>query len=150
MTMPRSYHRAYIREYYHEKRRELIKRLGGKCVECGSKINLQFDHKDPKNSVFKIGKLLSHSNEELEIEIKKCQLLCRKCHDKKSKKEGSFDKNRQKGSEIKSSKLNEEKVSKIKVMLRDKIPHQYIAKQYNVCTNTIKFISYGKTWKHVK
>jgi len=39
---------------YHRRRREAIKKLGGRCVLCGSKKNLEFDHRDPKKKSFSL------------------------------------------------------------------------------------------------
>ena len=83
----RVYHRNYSREYYHKRRNELIKRLGGKCAVCGSTENLEFDHIDADNKIFNIGHLLSKSKDEVDIELNKCQLLCKNCHLQKSKKD---------------------------------------------------------------
>lgn len=147
--MPREYHKKYSKEYYHTKREELIKLLGGICVKCGSTENLHFDHIDPQSRSFKIGRLLNYSSEELAKEVKKCQLLCRKCHGEKSKKEGSLTRNRQKGSEIKSSKLTEEKVKFIKLKIKNGVKHRDIAIEYEVSLSTIKNISCGMSWKHI-
>lgn len=81
----REYHREYSKNYYHKRKQELIDTLGGKCAKCGSTEHLEFDHIDPENKSFNISKLLNHSKHEVEDEIKKCQLLCNKCHSEKSK-----------------------------------------------------------------
>ena len=64
-----------------EKKAYLIEMLGGKCVGCGTTENLQFDHIDRKQKLFTIGKRLEYSLEDKLIpEAKKCQLLCKTCH----------------------------------------------------------------------
>ena len=64
-----------------EKKAYLIEMLGGKCVGCGTTENLQFDHIDRKQKSFTIGKRLEYSLEDKLIpEAKKCQLLCKTCH----------------------------------------------------------------------
>lgn len=149
MTMGREYHRAYSREYYHRRKQELIEMLGGICRSCGSKENLTFDHTDPNSRSFKLGKLLNYSKIRQEEEIKKCQLLCKKCHREKSQKEGSFSKNKLKGSSVWNSKLTEALVIQIKNLLKQKITQQKIADDFKVSRSTIKFISQGRTWAHV-
>jgi len=134
---------------YHKIRDECIKKLGGCCVVCGSRHRLQFDHKDPSSRKFKIGKLLNYKLEELEEEIKKCQLLCIRCHIKKSKEEGSLGKNRVVGSKNKKAVLNEDQVAAIRVKLKNKEKMSDLCLFYGVSYETIKFIKYGKTWKHV-
>lgn len=68
-----------MKRRYHERRRNAIQQLGGKCVLCGSKKRLEFDHKDPKSKSFSIwGRSVSRA--KFDSELKKCQLLCAKCH----------------------------------------------------------------------
>ena len=81
------YMKEYLFKRYHAKLKEAISLLGGKCVQCGATDNLQFDHIDPSTKKFKITLMLSHSKKEVKEELKKCQLLCRECHDIKSIKE---------------------------------------------------------------
>lgn len=72
-------------ERYHEARDALVLQLGGKCVECGSIDNLEFDHVDPKTKKYTITDTIClYSKRRLIEEIKKCQLLCHDCHKKKS------------------------------------------------------------------
>ena len=71
---------AYHRELYHLRREKAIKFLGGQCVHCGSKDNLQFDHIDPSVKEFDVSGHLTHSWEKLKRELLKCQILCEGCH----------------------------------------------------------------------
>ena len=72
---------AKIRERKAKNKAYLIEMLGGKCVGCGVTENLQFDHIDRKQKAFTIGKKLQSSLENKLIpEAKKCQLLCKSCH----------------------------------------------------------------------
>ena len=48
----------------------MIKMLGGKCVDCGTTENLQFDHIDPSKKSFNISCVLS---ERMLTELEKCQ-----------------------------------------------------------------------------
>jgi hypothetical protein len=72
-----------MQEYYRERRRQAIEYLGGKCVKCGSTDDLQFDHVDPKTKAVEISKS-TLKKEVFWAEVKKCQLLCGKCHSEKS------------------------------------------------------------------
>ena len=72
--------RAVNREY-------AIKKLGQRCVQCGSKSNLQFDHIDKATKIIGIADMLSHGRKKLNDELKKCQLLCQSCHNKKTLKD---------------------------------------------------------------
>jgi 5-methylcytosine-specific restriction endonuclease McrA len=82
-----AYHRHYNRNRYHRWREDMITELGGKCIKCGSKENLQFDHINPDSKKFGIGHIWSLSKERQYEEIRKCQLLCSKCHRLKTNKE---------------------------------------------------------------
>lgn len=64
--------------------------MGGKCVKCDSTANLEIDHKDPKTMKYRLtGRFLTRRAEVVQAELKKCQLLCRKCHwDKTAKERG--------------------------------------------------------------
>lgn len=72
------------REYFNNRRRnrrqKFIDLLGGKCERCGSEENLHFDHKNPKEKEFRIADRLDAPENVLHKEVKKCRLLCSKCH----------------------------------------------------------------------
>tara|TARA_B100001113_G_C20920908_1_gene540043 strand:+ start:57 stop:779 length:723 start_codon:yes stop_codon:yes gene_type:complete len=74
--------RKMSREGYHKRRKLLVEMLGGKCVDCGTTENLQFDHKDPSEKSFRISCVLS---ERTFKELEKCELRCGDCHLEKTK-----------------------------------------------------------------
>ena len=74
----------YMRLRYHERHDDAIKRLGGKCVVCGSTKDLQLDHINRDEKSFPIGQMWSVSKERYEAELAKCQLLCWVCHKAKT------------------------------------------------------------------
>jgi hypothetical protein len=71
---------AKRKERKEKHRKHLIDMLGGKCCGCGTIKNLQFDHLDRTKKSFNIGNNLAAKLEKLEEEAKKCQLLCKECH----------------------------------------------------------------------
>lgn len=75
--------KKYHRERYHRLRAEAVIKLGGKCNECGSTEDLEFDHIDPESKEFDVSKLITYSLYITE-ELAKCQLLCSDCHKEKS------------------------------------------------------------------
>lgn len=82
--MPRSreQERVYQLARYYKRKAEGIRRLGGKCVRCGTRRDLHFDHIDPASKSFTVSKLKSSYADFLH-ELKKCQLLCGKHHREK-------------------------------------------------------------------
>lgn len=78
------YMREYMRNRYHSKRHKAIQELGGKCSRCGSTKDLQFDHKDQSKKKIRMSDIHSINDKAVKDEMKNVQLLCIKCHDKKS------------------------------------------------------------------
>ncbi len=72
--------RAYARQWMARRRAEYFK--DKKCAKCSSIHNLELDHIDPTSKVSH--KIWSWSKERREIELVKCQVLCEKCHKKKT------------------------------------------------------------------
>lgn len=71
-------------EYRRLKSRQtIIDQFGGKCKLCSSTENLEFDH-IKRDKTFTIAVAYNFSPERLQKELLKCQLLCRKCHQKKT------------------------------------------------------------------
>lgn len=84
----RAYMREYMKRRYHARMAEFRRRLGGVCVECGGIEGLEFDHIDRTSKVDVIAKLWNKPMPVVEAELKKCQLLCAKCHLEKSQEVG--------------------------------------------------------------
>lgn len=82
-----AYMRKYMLDRYRKRMAKAIQELGGKCVICGKTEELQFDHKDKKTKSLTLGKMWSVSELKFQEELKKCQLLCRKCHEEKTREE---------------------------------------------------------------
>lgn len=71
----------YMRERRKSRRIKLIALAGGKCIECGSVEDLEFDHRDPTTRSFHLsGKALDGKWERILEELDKCDLLCRPHH----------------------------------------------------------------------
>ena len=85
MASDAEYMKKYMLERYHRRKQAAIASLGGKCVVCGGVEALQFDHIDPSQKAWTIAKsLVSISEKKLQEELKKCQLLCPECHNRKT------------------------------------------------------------------
>jgi hypothetical protein len=76
----------YQRRRYHERRQQWLKE-NGPCKHCGSWIDLEVDHVDPESKIDH--KVWSWSQQRRDAELAKCQVLCRKCHEKKTAEENS-------------------------------------------------------------
>lgn len=55
-------------------------RLGGICLMCKTKEQLQFHHVDPTTKEFDATRFHMVSRERWLAEVEKCVLLCRSCH----------------------------------------------------------------------
>jgi len=80
MASSNEYMNEYMKKRAKKRRQEAIDYLGGACVVCNTKENLEFDHIDPKTKTFTISRGYSFNNEKFWLEVDKCQLLCRDHH----------------------------------------------------------------------
>jgi 5-methylcytosine-specific restriction endonuclease McrA len=76
--------RKYNIKRRDERRKLCMELLGGICVNCGTSNNLQFDHINPNDVIYRISEILTHKIEKLLAELEKCQLLCIECHRNKT------------------------------------------------------------------
>jgi hypothetical protein len=80
----------YLRRRYHIQRAFFFTMVGEKCRKCGATEDLEFDHIDPDKKSFDVGALWPrHKIPAVLEELKKCQALCRPCHEAKSAREFS-------------------------------------------------------------
>lgn len=84
MANSNAYMRKYMLERYHDRRKSAIESLGGKCVYCGATELLELDHINCSEKSFEISAMWSIAEAKFLEELKKCQVLCRACHLKKS------------------------------------------------------------------
>jgi len=79
------YMNRYMKDRYDRCRSLWIAKLGGRCVDCGSTEDLQFDHEDSTTKSFDVAKHLTSASEaKLVEEMEKCVLRCQPCHHQKS------------------------------------------------------------------
>lgn len=74
------YMNEYMKRRYKQRKEKAILLLGGKCLECGTTEDLQFDHINPDEKSFNISKMWSISEARFLKELSKCQLLCELHH----------------------------------------------------------------------
>ena len=85
----KAYLRAYVAVQKEERKTAAVRQLGGQCRYCGSKDNLEFDHINPKTKTSSVSGLWRATEEKFWSEVRKCQLLCKPCHENKSKAEAA-------------------------------------------------------------
>lgn len=91
MANSNEYMREYMLKRYHERRKQAVEILGGKCVVCGTTAQLEIDHIDRLTKTMDLGKLWSCAKKRYFEELKLCQLLCKAHHEIKSAKEASVE-----------------------------------------------------------
>ncbi len=73
--------KAFQNEWVKNRRLEWIKE-NGPCARCGSDKDLEVDHIDPRIKV--THRVWSSAAAKRDKELKKCQVLCEKCHKEKT------------------------------------------------------------------
>jgi len=84
MSLSRERMKEYIAEYRNRIIQEAKQYLGNKCNVCGSEQDLEFDHIDPAVKSFTLARNWTRAKADTLAELHKCQLLCAKCHLKKT------------------------------------------------------------------
>jgi 5-methylcytosine-specific restriction endonuclease McrA len=85
MAGTKTINKSYTKTFYYKRKNYCLDYLKGKCINCGSIEQLEFDHIDPTTKVGHITRMFSVSHELLIAELNKCQLLCQPCHMAKTK-----------------------------------------------------------------
>ncbi len=75
--------REYDKQWMAKRRRSWIA-IHGPCQHCDSFLALEVDHIDPKKKSMHPSAIWSRAKKIRERELKKCQVLCKKCHKKKT------------------------------------------------------------------
>ena len=118
--------RAYAKM---KKARENWFAANGPCQKCGSEQNLELDHVNPKEKVSH--SVWSWSPRRRELELGKCQVLCRKCHRAKTARD-------QNGRVVqKLRKLSDKQVLKAVLWRQAGMRVRAIAAKMGVCHVTI-------------
>ena len=77
--------REFQREWRAKRRADYFEDRS--CVKCGSTEKLELDHIDPSTKKYNPNRLwsMSDSNPDKMAELSKCQVLCKECHDGKTR-----------------------------------------------------------------
>lgn len=141
-----AYMRDYMQRRYHKRRALALEFLGNRCVICRAAENLHIDHFDPKTKGGGFEDIYPLSLVKFYAELKKCQLLCEKCHQAKTVREGSY----RRGENNSQHKLTAAAVMEIRRRHGSELPEdstQAMAAQFGVAKTTILLAATGKTWK---
>jgi hypothetical protein len=76
----------YMKNRRADRYTKLIILAGGKCIKCGSTVDLEFDHRVATEKLFSISdaKCLDGPMDRILRELEKCDLLCHPCHREKT------------------------------------------------------------------
>lgn len=124
----RAYYRQYQGLWLRNRRNEWIAE-NGPCQQCGSTRDLQVDHKEPGKKI--AHRIWSWSAERLAAELSKCQVLCRRCHERKTA--------------LEFARLPVDRI----VALRREFQaggksHRQLAREYGVSHQTVARIGHGR------
>ena len=135
-----SWQRHHMSKKSKDRKLKALTFLGEICIKCGTRESLELDHIDRKNKTFAISR--PPSEKAFWEELKKCQILCKKCH-----KEKTIQENR--GEKCSHAKLNELQVLEILIKSSKGIRGIDLANEYNILPMQVSRIKNRKTWKHI-
>jgi 5-methylcytosine-specific restriction endonuclease McrA len=143
--------RAYLREYQNrwvQRRRQDWIDENGPCSLCNSWDELEVDHINAAEKEINVSVVWSMAltNPRRIAELKKCWVLCRECHIKKT----SIRQECPRGEQVGNAKLTEENVREIRRLFSEGLRYPAIAKMFNVSNDNIGYICRGRTWRYVK
>lgn len=138
--------RAYMAARRARIRSEMVAVLGGKCSQCGSTEDLEFDHKEPRTKLFTIASGFDRPRAQLLTEVRKCQLLCGPHHREKTQ-DDEPNPNRVRGERHGHAKLTTAEVLEIRSATG--VSQQQLADAFGVSRTTIRRILIREIWKHV-
>jgi len=124
--------REYQRNWMRKRREDFFK--DKECVACGATDNLELDHIHPNTK--DTHRIWSWSKFKREGELKHCQVLCEKCHQKKT------------------GKFNRENIRTITdedvIYIRNSSERQIdLAKRFGICQQHISKIKRGERFKNL-
>lgn len=85
----KEYQRQYQRNWMRSRRQEWIM-TNGPCKYCGVWDNLEVDHINREDKTMQSSSIWSRRKDVRELELSKCQVLCKQCHLKKTLSEVTY------------------------------------------------------------
>lgn len=105
----------------------------GPCAVCGSSEFLEIDHINPETKVSH--NVWSWSESRRTEELKKCQVLCKKCHKEKTRADNSVRQTGKKREYLR--KVSEAQVDEAIILHRQGYRVRELASRYSVAHNTL-------------
>ncbi len=85
VAMSKEKKRVYMAQWRTRRRIEVVDLAGGKCCKCGSRDQLEFDHRDREQKDRDRSRHWVYRPwPEMLLEFAKCDLLCHPCHREKT------------------------------------------------------------------
>jgi 5-methylcytosine-specific restriction endonuclease McrA len=138
--------REYQNAWMQRRRQEWIDSQGGKCKHCGSAEELEVDHIDASTKSMNPAQIWGRCKEAREVELAKCQVLCKPCHLEKRKRCREYARGEKAG----GAKLTEEQVRQIKSHWAKGGWTKYgLGREFNIDEAVIRGILAGRFWRHV-
>lgn len=123
--------KAYLKEYqknWVKKRRQDWVNENGPCKHCGSWQNLEVDHIKREDKTMHTASIWSKRKEVRDLELSKCQVLCKTCHLKKTIEESNYPgiiHGTSSGYDKYSCRCDDCKLAKRKRSMKSKNPNKY-------------------------
>lgn len=136
----REYQRTFQKRWANNRRLRWIQ-ANGPCRACGSDYRLEVDHIDPAEKVSH--RIWFWSDERRAAELAKCQVLCRRCH---SKKTGAENGRRLRGQPGTPKKLSAEEALAIHESVQGGASLRSIGRTFGVWHTTVMDIRDGILW----
>jgi 5-methylcytosine-specific restriction endonuclease McrA len=85
----KEYQRDYQRKWIKKRRQDWVDD-NGPCRQCGSSESLEVDHIRREDKTMHTASIWSKRKEVRDLELSKCQVLCKVCHLKKTIEESNY------------------------------------------------------------
>ena len=126
--------REYQRRWKNARRAAFLQ--GKSCAWCGSTAGLEIDHID--QAAKEDHRIWSWSSERRLRELAKCQVLCRQCHEARTRDQCQH-----------LRKLSEEDIRTIRQLHTAGMSARGLGRIFGVCDSTIRRVLKREAWRHV-
>lgn len=132
--------KEYSKKWIAKRRHDFFR--DKKCAECSSEENLELHHTDPNEK--ESHNIWSWSEQRRNEELKKCIIMCKKCHRKITNK--YLSKIKKGVPNIANRKLNSKQVIEIRKLKSEGYTLRKLAEMYGVAHKRINELIQGRTY----